>query len=431
MRILVYGAGYVGLTTSLCLAEKGHMVTCIDINKDRISKLNTGILPIFEKDMQEFLNKNLNNKTITYKTKIESIPKDTKAIFICVGTPEDETGKIKLSNINEIIEQLVKQIKNDCVIIIKSTVPVGTCDRIQEYVNKNKVTKKNIEIVSNPEFLSQGNAIKDTLENQRIIIGAESEHACQIMQEIYKDFKQEKMITTRKNSEMIKYASNAFLALKVSYINEIANLCENVGADIDKVAEGMGLDNRIGKSFLNAGIGYGGSCYPKDTNTLLKIAEDNNVKIKLIEDTIKINEQQNIRLYERAKNIYKSLNGLNIAILGVTFKPETDDLRNAPSTKNINLLLKDRANITVYDPKGIENCKKIFKDKLKYANSIQECLENTDICFIFSEWKEIKQMEKRWFIEYMKTPEVFDGRNCFDIEEMKKLKIKYYSIGRG
>lgn len=429
MELLVVGAGYVGLVTSVCLAENGSNVICIDNNKKKISKLNLGKSIIYEKGLKELLIKNLKNKRLKFFDHIEEIFKDINAIFICVGTPEKTNGDAELKYVYEAVYEIISKIKRDCIIVVKSTVPVGECDKIEKFIANNLKTDINVEVVSNLEFLSQGRAIQDALEEQRIIIGAKSEHSINIMKEIYKNFKQEKMITTRKNAEMIKYASNSFLALKISYINSIADLCENIGADIQDVSRGMGMDKRIGNSFLNAGIGYGGSCFPKDTKALLNLAKKSRVELNLINNTIKINEEHNIILIKKAKKIIKSFKGVKVAILGLTFKPNTDDLRESPALKNIKELALEGANIAAYDPVGIPMCKTTFPN-IKYCLNIEDTIKDAEICFIFTEWENIRNFNKYKYVELMKRPLVFDGRNCYDIEEMKNEKIEYYSIGR-
>lgn len=429
MNLLIVGAGYVGLTTSVCLANRGNIVVCIDNNKEKIRKLNSGKSVIHEKGIQELLEKALKNNTIKFSNNIESISDDINAIFICVGTPEKENGDVELKYVYEAVKEILNKINKDNILVIKSTVPVGECENIEKFIKNNINRNINIEVVSNPEFLSQGRAVEDTLKEQRIIIGAENEDTIKIMNKIYEKFPQEKLITTRKNAEMIKYASNSFLALKISYINSIANLCEILGADIECVAKGIGLDKRIGNSFLKAGVGYGGSCFPKDTKALANLAIKNGVALKLIEDTIEINDNQNFILFEKAKKIIPSFHEVNVAILGLTFKPETDDLREAPALKNLQKLIKEGANISVYDPVANNKCKDIFPN-IKYNSRIEDTIENAEACFIFTEWEDIKKFDEYKFIKLMKRPLIFDGRNCYDLEKMKKMNIEYYSIGR-
>lgn len=313
--------------------------------------------------------------------------------------------------------------------MIKSTVPIGTNDKIEKYIVENLKHNINVEIVSNPEFLSQGTAVADTLNAYRIVLGVKSKKAEKIMKKIYEKFNQKYIITDRKSAEMIKYASNDFLALKISYINEIANLCEIVGANIEDVTLGMGTDKRIGEKFLNAGIGYGGSCFPKDTKALHWLAQINDYELKTVKATIEVNKMQRLKLIKKARKYYKSFEGLSIAILGITFKPNTDDLREAPALDNISILIEEGAKIKIFDPIGMDNLKKIYSNEIEYCNSIKNALQNTDLCFIFTEWKEIKEMDLKLFFEEMKKPIVIDGRNCFDLEKIPK-EIIYESIGR-
>lgn len=361
---------------------------------------------------------------------VEKIDEKNEAIFICVGTPEKSNGEPELKYVYEAVNEIISKIRNDIVIVVKSTVPIGECDNIETYIKIHKKNDFNIEVVSNPEFLSQGTAIKDYLERQRIIMGANTEKSINTINKIYEEFPQRKLITTRKNAEMIKYVSNAFLALKISYINSIACLCEKLGADIQIVSNGVGMDERIGRNFLNAGIGYGGSCFPKDTKALLKLGEKNHISLDLVKDTILINEKQNLKLLDIAKKHFKSFKGMNIAILGLTFKPNTNDLREAPALKNIQILLNEGANITVYDPIiNKSELNKIYKEII-FEDTIEKAIYNKDICFIFTEWEIIKKFDIDKYKELMKDAFVLDGRNCYEISKMKEKKIKYFSIGR-
>lgn len=430
MNLVVFGAGYVGLVTSVCLAEKGNNVICIDNNSEKVQKLITGNPLIYEERLEKLLKKNLKNKRLNFVDSIENISTKIDAIFVCVGTPEKADGIVELKYVYEALNEIIKMVNNDVVVAIKSTVPIGECDKIETYINDRKTKKIKVEVVSSPEFLSQGTAINDFLENQRIIIGANTKFSKEIMKKIYNGFKQTKLITTRKNAEMIKYASNSFLALKISYVNSIADLCEKLGTDINIVSTGMGLDERIGRNFLNAGIGYGGSCFPKDTKALLKIAEENNICLDLVKDTILINERQKFKLIKMSRKNLKSFDGVNVAILGLTFKPNTNDLRESLAIENIKILLKEKANVTVYDPViKKEEFGKLYRN-VKFEETIEDTIKNKDVCFIFTEWKEIKKFDVSKYKELMKTALIYDGRNCYEKEIMEKNKIKYFSIGR-
>ena len=430
MKIAIAGTGYVGLVSGVCFAERGHNVTCVDIDKDKIQTMKNGECPIYEEGLQELMIKNYNEGRLDYTTDYKNAYKDADAIFIGVGTPEKEDGSANLSYVAEVSRQIAESVEKDCLVVVKSTVPVGTNDKVEQFIKESLVHNVKIEVASNPEFLSQGHAVRDTLQAKRIVIGTESKEAENMLKEIYKSFDIPIVSVDRRSSEMIKYAANNFLALKISYMNEIANLCELVGADIENVAKGMSYDNRIGSEFLNAGIGFGGSCFPKDTKALRYIANENAYSLRTIDAAVRVNEEQKVKLFNKAQKRLNSFEGIKVAVLGLTFKPETDDLREAPSVKNIDLLLKNGANVYVYDPVGMKNAKKIYKDKVCYAKNPSEALEEADVCFIFTEWNEIKEIKPQTFKEHMKNPLVYDGRNIYNVNEMKTNGIEYYSIGR-
>ena len=428
MKIAVAGTGYVGLVTGVCLAEHGHDVICVDVDEAKVEMMKNGHCPIYEDGLEELMAKN--KERLTYTTDYRWAYQDADVIFIGVGTPEKSDGSANLQYIYQVAGQIADSVEKNCVVVIKSTVPIGTNDKIELWMNQRKRNNVNIWIASNPEFLAQGTAVRDTLHASRIVIGAENDYARNVLQEVYKDFYAPVLVTDRRSAEMIKYASNDFLALKISYINEIANLCEIVGANIEDVSRGMGYDSRIGNKFLNAGIGYGGSCFPKDTKALSWLASFNDYELKTIKAAIEVNEQQKLKLIKKSRKYYEDLNGLTIAVLGLTFKPGTDDLREAPSLVNIPLMLEDGAKVRAWDPVGIPNFKKRFEGRVHYCSSIQEALKDADICFIFTEWKEVKELDPMRFKQLMKNPIVMDGRNCYPPEKMKQLGIVYESIGR-
>ena len=428
MKIVVAGTGYVGLVTAVCLSEVGHSVTCVDVNEEKIKILNEGKSPIYEPGLEELMLKNRELLTFTLDSK--NAYKNADVIFIGVGTPEKKDGSANLKYVYEVAKEIAQSIEKDCIVVVKSTVPIGTNKKIEKYINDNLANNVKIEIVSNPEFLSQGTAVKDTLHAQRIVLGVQSKHAENVMKEVYDGFGQPYIVTNRESAEMIKYASNDFLALKISYINEIANLCEIVGADIQDVAKGMGMDTRIGNKFLQAGIGYGGSCFPKDTKALSWLANFNDYELKTIKAAIEVNENQKLKLIKKARKNYETFEGLNVAVLGLTFKPNTDDLREAPSLENIPILIEDGAIVKAYDPVGENNFKKLYPTEIKYCDNIEETLKDADICFIFTEWNEIKNIKPEEYKKLMKTPLVYDGRNIYDLKEMKESGVEYYSIGR-
>lgn len=430
MQIAIAGTGYVGLVTGVCLAEVGWNVTCIDIDEEKVKMMKSGISPIYEENLEELMQKNYQHGKIDYTTDYKNAYKNCDVIMIAVGTPERSDGSANLDYVKKVAKQISENIEKDCVVVVKSTVPIGTNDEIEKYIKKNLVNDVKIEVVSNPEFLAQGTAVKDTLNASRIVVGIESDWAKSTMNEVYSKFNQPIVFTNRKSAEMIKYASNDFLALKISFMNDIANLCEIVGANIEDVALGMSYDPRIGDKFLKAGIGYGGSCFPKDTKALHWLASYHDYELKTIKAAIEVNESQKIKLIKKAKNIIDDFENKRIAVLGLTFKPGTDDLREAPSIPNISYLKERGADIIAYDPVGIENAKKIFGDSIEYTTSIDEAIKDAEICFIMTEWKEVQNFDINNYKLKMKTPIIFDGRNCYDVNKMNEIGAQYYSIGR-
>lgn len=428
MKITVVGTGYVGLVTGVCLAEHSHNVTCVDVDEKKVKVMEEGISPIYEPGLEILMKKN--RERLSFTTDFSQAYRDAEVIFICVGTPEKQDGSANLKYIFEVAEQISKMIERDCVIVIKSTVPIGTNEKVENYIRTKLKHTIKVSIASNPEFLSQGTAVQDTLYASRIVIGVEDDFARVALEKVYEDFDAPKLITNRKSAEMIKYASNDFLALKISYINEIANLCEIVGADIEDVTAGMGYDKRIGASFLNAGIGYGGSCFPKDTKALHWLANFNDYELKTIKAAIETNENQKYKLIKKAHKYYETFQGLTVAILGLTFKPGTDDLREAPSLISIPILLEDGCHLKVWDPAGMENYKKMYPYELEYCHSIEDALYEADLCLIFTEWDEIKKLDTTIFERVMRTPIIIDGRNCFSLLSFEGKQVVYESIGR-
>ena len=430
MKIVVAGTGYVGLVTGACLSEIGHKVTCVDIDENKVTMMKKGISPIYEPGLDELLKRNYEEGRLDFTTDYKNAYKDANIVFIGVGTPEREDGSANLDYVFKVCEQIAETVENNCLVVVKSTVPIGTNDRVEEFLKEHVKASIHIEVASNPEFLAQGTAVKDTLHASRIVIGVESKEAEEKLRYVYEGFNQPIVVTNRRSAEMIKYASNDFLALKISFINEIANVCEIVGANIEDVARGMSYDKRIGDKFLKAGLGYGGSCFPKDTKALHWLANDSGYEIKTIKATIEVNENQKYKMFRKAKQRFGSLKGMKVAVLGLTFKPETDDLREAPSIPNIKRLLDEGAEIVAFDPVGEENFKKKFNLPIEYVKSPKEALKNADVAFIFTEWKEIKNLDLQCYERLMKTPIIFDGRNCYDINLVKDHNIDYYSVGR-
>jgi len=435
-KIAVAGTGYVGLVAGVCFAEVGHQVTCVDIDENKVNLMKKGISPIYEANLEELMQKNYAEGRIAYTTDYKSAYKDADAIFIGVGTPEQPDGSANLSYIATVARQIAESIEKDCLVVVKSTVPVGTNDKVEQFIKDFLVNDVKVEVASNPEFLAQGSAVHDTLHAARIIIGTESKWAEDILMKIYEPFNLPIVSVSRRSAEMIKYASNNFLAIKISYMNDIANLCELVGADIQDVAKGMSFDERIGSKFLNAGIGFGGSCLPKDTKALEYLARQNGYELRTVKAAIDVNKDQKTLLYKKACKRLITFNGLKVAILGLTFKPGTDDLREAPSLENVPLLLEQGADIYAYDPVGVDNFKKKHPEgkngrgTITYVSSPEEALKSANVCFIFTEWSEIKALEPGTYKNLMRTPLVYDGRNIYKAENMYVAGVEYYSIGR-
>lgn len=439
MKVAVAGTGYVGLVTGVSLANIGHKVTCVDIDSEKIERMKNGECPIYEEGLQDLMIKNKDK--LSYTIDYESAYKNAEVIFVGVGTPEKKDGSANLEYVYSVIEQIGKSLVKDAVIVIKSTVPIGTNDEVEKRLRSSVKKGINVSVASNPEFLAQGTALRDTLYASRIVVGVEDEYARKVMKSLYLPLTKEPynvpyIEMNRRSAEMVKYASNDFLALKISYINEIANFCEKVGANIEDVTKGMGFDSRIGNKFLNAGIGYGGSCFPKDTKALHALSKEVNEELKTVKACIEVNKSQKIRLYEKLKSDYKNLKGKTIAVLGLTFKPGTDDLREAPSIDNIELLIDEGAFVKAYDPIGIENFKKLIQkknidgSKINYYESIDETIKDSDAVLIMTEWKEVKEYDIINYERLMKKPFVYDGRNCYKLNDISKTNIIYKSIGR-
>lgn len=429
MKIAVIGMGYVGLVTAISLAEAGNEIIAIEKNAIKLEKLKSGISPIYEPNIQQYLKKHKNN--IQYVSNYKRLTQEVKVIFICVGTPENKDGTADTRNVYEAISEIINNnnLAKDIIIVIKSTVPIGTNKNIQKLIKNKTKTNRNIKIVSNPEFLSQGTAIEDAINPQRIVLGTDSKEAIKILKLVYKKNSRKYVITDSNTAELIKYACNSFLALKISYMNELANICELINGNIKDLEKGMRTDKRIGKYFLKSGVGYGGSCFPKDTKALDKFAKSRGYKIKTLEATILVNKNQRIKLIEKAKKYYKSFNNLNVAILGTSFKPNTDDIRESPAIDNINILIKEKSNIKVYDPVSLDKIREKYNDSIEYCNNIDEAITGADLCLIFTEWKEIKEYKLNNFVKYMHKAIVLDGRNCYEINKLPK-KMIYEAIGK-
>lgn len=434
MKIAVAGTGYVGLVTAVCLAEIGHKVICVDIDENKINLMKSGEPPFYEKDLKKLMNKN--KKRITYTTDYKVAYQNSNVIFIGVGTPEKLDGSANLDYVYEVCDKIKESATSDKVVVVKSTVPIGTNDEIEKQMNKD--SKFRFYIVSNPEFLSQGTAVHDTLFPSRIVVGIEDDYSQKIMKKLYDPLTKNPYNTSylsmdRRSAEMVKYASNNFLALKISYINEIANFCEQINANITDVTLGMSYDSRIGNQFLNAGIGYGGSCFPKDTKALHWLSKMYDCEIKTIAATIEVNKNQKLRLFEKFQEDNKNqIKDKTVAVLGLSFKPGTSDLREAPSIDNVKMLLNHGCSVHVYDPIALDEFKRRFNDRnMKYFHNISDAIKDSDAVFIMTELKEIIDYDISNYKKLMKQANIYDGRNCYSMEKIKSIKeINYYSIGR-
>ena len=432
MKIAVIGTGYVGLVTGTCLAETGNEVICVDIDKNKVEKMRSGVVPIYEPYLDILFERNIKAGRLNFTTSLEEGLSFGEIIFLALPTPEDEDGSADLSYVLGVADEIGKKITDYKVIVDKSTVPVGTAEKVKHSIAKN--ASCDFDVVSNPEFLREGYAVDDFLKPERIVIGSSSEKAIKLMQRIYKPFVRSGnpiIIMDEKSAELTKYAANAFLATKITFMNEIANYCEKVGADVDKVRIGMGTDSRIGKRFLFPGIGYGGSCFPKDVKALQKAGRDESYDFKILDSVIEVNEKQKTILFPKIQNFFNGdLSNKKLAVWGLAFKPETDDVREAPAIYLIEKLLNKGASLSVYDPEAMPNIKKQFGETLNYCNSMYEALENADALIICTEWSIFRTPNFNKVKQLLKQSIIFDGRNLYDVEEIKKEGFIYSSIGR-
>jgi len=429
MKISVIGTGYVGLATATVFAELGNDVIGADIDKDKIDKLNNGIMPIFEPGLQELVERNVKEKRLRFTHNNKEVIGHGDVIFICVGTPPKDNWEVELKYVENVALEIAQNIRSYKVIVHKSTVPVETGDKVKKIIKDNIKENVDFDVVSNPEFLREGTAIEDTLEPDRIVIGADSKKAIEIMKKLYSPIKAPLIITDIRSAELIKHTSNAFLATKISFINSVARICELSGADVEKVADGVGYDKRINRYFLNAGIGYGGSCFPKDSQAFVKIAEKYGYDYKLLKATNEINEDQKKHFVGMVKKALNSLNDKKIGILGLSFKPNTDDMRFAPSIYIIQELQKEGGKIKAYDPEAMEKAKTIFSD-VEFGKDPYEIAKDSEVLLILTEWNEFKELDLKKIKSLMKTPLIIDGRNIYNPEDIKKEGFTYISVGR-
>lgn len=432
MKIAVIGTGYVGLVTGTCFAETGNDVVCVDIDAKKVEKMKNGEVPIYEPHLDVLFERNIKQGRLSFTTEIEAAVKDAEIIFLALPTPPGEDGSADLSYILGVADVLGNIIKDYKVIIDKSTVPVGTAEKVTAAIAKNATV--DFDVVSNPEFLREGFAVDDFLKPDRVVIGTTSEKARKILEQLYKPYVRQGnpiLFMDEKSAELTKYAANSFLATKITFMNEIANFCEKVGADVDMVRIGIGSDQRIGKRFLFPGIGYGGSCFPKDVQALAKSGKEYGYNFGILDSVMSINEKQKTIIVPKIKDFFKSdLEGKKIAIWGLAFKPDTDDIREAPALYIIDELLKSGAEITAFDPEAMTNVKELLGDKIKFALSRDEAIINADALVIATEWQVFRTPDFDKMSNQMNQKVIFDGRNLYDVEEMRQLGFYYSSIGR-
>jgi UDPglucose 6-dehydrogenase len=432
MKIAVIGTGYVGLVTGTCLAETGNDVICVDIDKAKVQNMQNGVIPIYEPGLDVLFLRNIVQKRLTFTTDLAAAVKEAQIIFMALPTPPGGDGAADLSYILGAAKDISRLVTEYKVIVNKSTVPVGTADKVQAVFAEN--TSVEIDVVSNPEFLREGVAVDDFMKPDRVVIGTKSERAQKLMAELYGPYVRQGnpiLFMDERSSELTKYAANSFLATKITFMNEVANLCEIVGADVDAVRKGIGSDDRIGKRFLFPGIGYGGSCFPKDVQALAKSAEDNNYDFQILKAVMNVNEKQKVILVDKVLKYYKGdIKGKHFALWGLAFKPETDDIREAPALYIIDCLIKHGATVTAFDPEGMANVKRYAGDKIKYAENQYEALENADALLIATEWSVFRNPDFDRMETALLNKVIFDGRNLYDLQKMIDLGYYYNSIGR-
>jgi UDPglucose 6-dehydrogenase len=431
VNLAVIGTGYVGLVTGACLAESGNDVICVDNNVDRISALNRGEIPIFEPGLPEVVSRNVREGRLFFTTDLDDAVKKSFVIFVAVGTPPGLDGHPDLSAIRTVASEIGRAIDQFKVVVIKSTVPVGTGEAVADIIRSE--TDRPFDIIANPEFLKEGAAVEDFMKPDRIVIGAEDERAAAIIRELYAPFTRTgspTVLTDVRTAEMIKYASNAYLATRITFMNEFANLCEQVGADVDLVRRGMGMDKRIGSSFLFPGVGFGGSCFPKDVEALIATGRQHDYPLEILEAVMGVNSRQRIRFLNKVLEHFGDISDKSFAVWGLSFKPRTDDMRAAPSVDIINGLLSRGAQVTAYDPEAMPEAGRIFEDKITLAKNNYDCLRGADALLLLTEWQMFRNPNFERMKSRMKSPVVFDGRNIYEPSQMRELGFTYYGVGR-
>jgi UDPglucose 6-dehydrogenase len=432
MNIAVIGTGYVGLVAGSCFAESGNDVSCVDNDAAKIENLRKGHIPIYEPGLPEIVERNLREERLTFTTDLDAAVKKSFVIFIAVGTPTTASGGADLTAVFDVAAAIARAMDRYKVIVVKSTVPVGTSEKIREIVKKE--TKHPFDLMSNPEFLKQGAAVEDFMKPDRVIVGADDVRAAEILRDLYAPFVRTGspvMIVDVRTAEMIKYAANAFLASRISFMNEIANLCECVGANVDMIRKGLAADSRIGPAFLFAGIGFGGSCFPKDIRALMETGRNHNYEMQILEAVDAVNSNQAGRFVDKIRNHFKNdLRNLRLGAWGLAFKPRTNDMRDAPSIKIIEALLSDGATIAAYDPEAVDEAKRIFGSRVQFAASNYGCIEGADALLLITEWQAFRNPNFERMKKVMRQPVIFDGRNIFEPAHVRELGFTYYSVGR-
>ncbi|GIQ69777.1 UDP-glucose/GDP-mannose dehydrogenase family protein [Xylanibacillus composti] len=429
MNLAVIGTGYVGLVTGVCFSDIGHRVTCVDKDAAKVEKLRAGQSPIYEPGLEELIRKNMNEGRLHVTTDLESAVEEAEIVVLAVGTPQSVNGEANLQYIEQAAREVATAMNGYKIIVVKSTVPVGTNERIAARIGG--LTEHPFDVVSVPEFLREGSAIKDTFHPDRIVIGAASREAAEKIKELHQPLTTKMMLTDLRSAEMIKYASNAFLATKISFINEIANLCELVGADVAQVAQGMGYDRRIGDSFLNAGVGYGGSCFPKDTQALIQIAGNVNYDFKLLRSVVEVNKNQRFNVFNQLVRLLNGLHHKTVGVWGLSFKPNTDDVRDAPSLEIVGMLLASGAKVKIYDPVAMERfCEMLNDPSVICCSSASEAASNSDAVCLLTEWDEFRHLDLKHIASLMRQPILVDGRNVYTAEDLNGAGLIYRSVGR-
>ncbi|ADL13644.1 nucleotide sugar dehydrogenase [Acetohalobium arabaticum DSM 5501] len=430
MKLSVFGTGYVGLVSGACFAELGHEVICVDIDEEKIEGLRNGVMPIYEDGLKEIVDRNYANGNLKFTTLPAEGVTESDIIFIAVGTPSDNEGGADLSAVEAVVESIAENINDYKIVVDKSTVPVGTGDWVEEMIEEQKEADYEFDVVSCPEFLREGTAVDDTMNPDRVVIGTESEKAAEVMDELHQDFEAPILHTDRYSAEIIKYAANAFLATKISFINEIANICERTGGNVQEVAKGIGSDHRISDKFLRAGVGFGGACFPKDTKAIVSTAAEHGYDFKIVDSTVEVNEAQKKTLVNKLRQEMSDLEDKKIAVLGLSFKPNTDDMREAPSRTVVKQLLDDGAEVKAYDPVAMEEAEKIFGDSIEYSEDAYDAIDDTEAVILVTEWDEFQNLDLDRVKELLNNSLFIDGRNCYEPEKMKEQGFTYYSVGR-